>query len=259
MEERVKFRMEKGVAWVTLNRPESLNAIDIESARQLYETLRRCARDTGVRVVVLHGEGRAFCAGGDVKAMHMAADKSLFLRDLTKGIHRAVMEIRGMDKPVIAAVHGAAAGAGLAIALGCDLILAEERTRFNTAFLNIGAAPGCGVYFLTNMVGEKKAKELLLLNKTLSAKEAADWGIVNRVVPIGEIQAEAGKMALDLACGPALALGRAKQLVNRSIENSLEAQLEMESQALASSGDTLDFEEGVKAFAEKRKPQFQGM
>lgn len=259
MPELVDVNVENGVAWVAINRPERLNAIDLETARELYEALRDCARDANVRVVVLHGEGRAFCAGGDVKAMIEAGDRSLFLRDLTKGIHRGVMEIRTMKKPVIGAVHGAATGAGLSIALACDLVYAEEGARFNTAFLNIGAAPGCGVYFLSRVVGEKRAKELILLNRTIDAKEAAELDLINRVVASGQLEKEVSKVALELACGPTKALAKAKELVNRSLESSLESQLEMESLALASSGETEDFKEGIRAFAEKRKPTFHGM
>jgi len=254
----VKTEVSKGVAWVKMCRTEALNAIDVETARQLYEALRACAKDSGVRVVVLIGEGRIFCPGGDVKAMHAAADKGLFLRDLTKSIHLAVLEIRRMKKPVIAAIHGAAAGAGLGIALSCDLIVAEERTKLNTAFINLGAAPGCGTFFLVNAVGEKRAKELLMFNKTLTAEEARDLGMVVAITKIGELRKEAERLALELAAGPGLALASAKELVNRAMATTLETQLELESLALSHSGESADFKEGVQAFVEKRKPTFQG-
>lgn len=246
------------IAHITLNRPDRLNSFDLRLGEELYGVLRQCARDPSVRAVILTGTGKGFCGGGDVKEMHAAADKSAFLRDLTKTIHRCVLEIRSMEKPVIAGVNGAAFGAGLSLALACDIVVAVKGAKLSTAFIGIGLAPGCGTQFFTRTVGYQKACEYILTAKTFPAEEGHALGLINTVVDPEHLSATLEQYAAEFRRLPPLAVGKAKMLINRSMENSLVDHLVLESETAAWSAASQDFAEGVTAFVEKRKAVFTG-
>ena len=248
------------VATITMNRPERYNALTIRMIENLLEMVSACEEDREVRVLVLTGAGPAFCAGGDVKefAEHLETI-SQHLRRLLTSFHGAISRMNRMSKPVIAAVNGVAAGAGMSLAMACDMTVAADSARFTMAYSKIGATPdGSSTYFLPRLVGLRRALELTYTNRALTAREAEAWGLVNRVVPDAELPATVKALAAELAAGPTLALGRAKRLFLMSGHESLETQMENETQFIALSSKTADFREGVKAFAEKRRPVFRG-
>jgi 2-(1,2-epoxy-1,2-dihydrophenyl)acetyl-CoA isomerase len=258
--EKITYGVSNGIATVTLNRPDAFNALDMQLARELHDAIIESSEDEAVRVVVLTGTGRAFCAGGDVKGFCDTIDTiGAHVKRMTTELHGAVSRMIRMPKPVISAVNGVAAGGGMSLALAGDLILAIESARFTMAYTQIGASPdGSSTFTLPRLVGVKRALELTLLNPVLSAQEAKEWGIVNRVFPDDQFQAEVQNIAAQLAQGPTLAYGRTKALFYSSTSETLETQMEYETLHIAASGKTADFREGVAAFAEKRQASFQG-
>ncbi len=258
--EKIIYDVSDGIATITLNRPEAYNALDSQLARELHDAVIVSSEDDAVRVAVLTGSGRAFCAGGDVKDFcDNIDDIGALVKRLTTDLHGAVSRMIRMPKPVINAINGVAAGGGMSLALAGDLILATESATFTMAYTKIGASPdGSSTFTLPRLVGVKRALELTMLNPVLSAKEAVEWGIVNRVFPDDQFEAEVRSMASQLAQGPTQAYGRAKALYYASTQESLETQMEHETLAIAACGKTADFREGVLAFTEKRAPTFQG-
>jgi len=254
--ETLEVSVEKNIATILLNRPERLNSFDLKLGKELYEVLRNLADDANIRAIVIKGMGKGFCGGGDVKEMHAAENKPDFLRQLTKAIHRCVIEIRKMQKPVIAAVNGAAYGAGLSLVMACDLVIAIKDAKFNTAFINIGLAPGCGTYFVSRSLPYQKACELVLTARTFSAQEAFEMGLVNKVVD--DLDEAVEEYTSKFRKLPPLAVGMAKMLLNEGMHNDLLTHLELESVTASSSASSEDFCEGVTAFVEKRKPLFKG-
>jgi 2-(1,2-epoxy-1,2-dihydrophenyl)acetyl-CoA isomerase len=245
-------------AFIVLNRPDRLNSFDMQLGNELYDVLQNVARNPKIRFVVLRGTGKGFCGGGDVKEMHTASDKSRFLRDLTRAIHRCVIEIRTMEKPVIAAVNGAAFGAGLSLALACDMIIAVKEAKMCTAFIGIGLAPGCGTQFMTKTLGYQRACEYILTSKTFTAEQGYQLGLVNTVVDADQLDAAINEVISSFKSLPPIAVGKAKLLINKSLDNDMITHLELESKTAAWSAGTEDFAEGVAAFVEKRKPVFKG-
>jgi len=245
------------IAYITLNRPERLNSFDIKLGLELYDALKNIKK-TNIKAVVLKGTGKGFCGGGDVKEMYQAENKPKFLRDLTKAIHKCVIEMRTMEKPVIAAVNGAAFGAGLSLALACDIIISVKEAKFGTAFIGIGLAPGCGTQFFTKLTGYQKACEYILTSKTFSAQEAKELGIVNRVVESDKLDETIDEYLEKFRRLPPIAVGKAKMLINKSLDNDMITHLELESKTASESAATDDFKEGVSAFVEKRKAKFKG-
>ena len=256
--ETLTYTIKNKIAYIILNRPERLNSFDITLGEELYSVLKNISSNPDIRAVVIKGTGKGFCGGGDVKEMHFAKDKPKFLRDLTKAIHKCVVEIRNMEKPVIAAVNGAAFGAGFSLALACDIIISVKDARFSTAFIGIGLAPGCGTQFFTRTVGYQKACEYILTSKVFNSEEARELGIVNRVVESDELETTVEEFVDKFRNLPSIAVGKAKMLINKSFENDMITHLELESKTASESAGTMDFMEGVAAFIEKRKPVFKG-
>ena len=246
------------IAYIKLNRPERLNSFDLKLGEELYNELRNISEKKEIRAVIIKGSGKGFCGGGDVKEMHQAKNKSQFLRDLTRAIHKCVIEIRTMEKPVIAAINGSAFGAGLSLALACDILIAVKGAKMGTAFIGIGLAPGCGTQFFTQIVGYQKACEYILTSKTFTVEEAEKLGLVNITVEKDELDKTIEEFASKFRKLPPIAVGKAKMLINKSLTNDMITHLELESVTAAYSAGTDDFKEGVTAFTEKRKPLFKG-
>lgn len=257
--ETLTLKINEMVAYITLNRPERLNSFDMQLGQELYDVLKKITPDKKIRAVVIKGTGKGFCGGGDVKEMYVAEDKSKFLRELTRdAIHKCVIEIRTMEKPVIAAVNGAAFGAGLSLALACDIIIAVKDAKLGTAFIGIGLAPGCGTQFFTRLTGYNKACEYILTSKMFTAEKAEEIGIVNKIVEADELDEAVEEFVQKFRKLPPIAVGKAKMLINKSLENNMIDHLELESKTAAFSAGSQDFKEGVSAFVEKRKPIFKG-
>ena len=248
------------VATITLNRPEALNALDLDLGRDLFHAALEVDEDPGVRCVVVTGAGKAFCAGGDVKGFADNLPRiGMHIKELTTYLHGAVSRLCRSDKPVIMAVNGVAAGGGFSLALSGDLVVATESARFTMAYSRIAATPdGSSSYFLPRLIGLRRALDLYFGNRVLSAREALEWGLVTRVVPDADFTAAVAALARELAQGPTRAFGAAKRLLHQSTWESLETQMELEAQAIAASGHTRDFAAGVTAFANKQAPTFEG-
>jgi len=253
----LRYWVEEGVAHIRFNRPAVLNAIDVPMANGFLQACQAVSQDKEVRVVVLSGEGRAFIAGGDLAAMK--ADPVDTAQALIGPMHGGIALLAAMDAPVLASLHGAVAGGGLGVALAADLAIAAEGTRFNLAYVNIGASSDCSTsWALPRLVGMRKAMEIALLGETFDAAEALRIGLVNRVVPAAALQEETGKLARRLADGPPLALGRLKRLIRDSLGRGLQEQLDAEASGFAACAATADFAEGVAAFFDKRPARYQG-
>jgi 2-(1,2-epoxy-1,2-dihydrophenyl)acetyl-CoA isomerase len=248
------------VATITLNRPEALNALDLALGRELFHATLEVDEDPGIRCVVVTGAGTAFCAGGDVKGFADNLPRiGVLIKELTTYLHGAVSRLCRSDKPVIMAVNGVAAGGGFSLALSGDLVVASESARFTMAYSKIAATPdGSSSYFLPRLIGLRRAVDLYVSNRVLTAREALEWGLVTRVVADGEFKTVVDALARELAQGPTRAFGAAKRLLHQSTWESLETQMELEAQAIAASGHTRDFGVGVTAFANKQTPTFEG-
>jgi 2-(1,2-epoxy-1,2-dihydrophenyl)acetyl-CoA isomerase len=248
------------VARIVLSRPTALNAVSLKLALELRESLRRVEMDSSVRALILTGEGKAFCAGGDVAAFHAAlpAPEQL-IKDIVLPLHDAVAILTHMDKPVIAAVNGVAAGAGIGLLLAADLAFAAQSAKFSLAYAGIGASPDGGTtFYLPRLLGLRRAMELVLDNRVLDAGEALALGIVNAVVPDDALQADVVERAARIAAGPTRAYGTAKRLIHASFDSAFESQLMREGRGIAAMASTEDFAEGVTAFVQKRRPTFKG-
>jgi 2-(1,2-epoxy-1,2-dihydrophenyl)acetyl-CoA isomerase len=245
------------VAHVTLNRPEVANTMDLAFGRDLYAAALRCETDADVRAVVLTGQGKSFCFGGDLKGMMASGGNvTAYLRELTSYLHNAIAHFMRMDAPVIAAVNGTAAGAGVGLVAMADLAIAASSAKFALAYTGVGLTPdGSTSFLLPRLVGYKRAMELILTNRTLTAAEALDWGMVNQVVADEQLLEAATQLAERLAAGPRGAYGASKRLLLQS-EPGLEAQLAAESLSIARQGGTAEGQEGIRAFLDKRKPSY---
>lgn len=255
--ELVTLHVQAGIARLTLNRPEALNALSLDTAERFAAQCDAIERDASVRVVVLRGAGKAFGVGGDVSAL-VGADAD-FIARLIEAMHQGVRVLARIDAPVIAGLHGAVAGGSLSLAAACDLAIAAEGTRFNLAYTHLGA--NCdvgGSWSLPRLIGLRRAMQVALLSDTFDAAEALRIGLVNQVVPADQLDAAVDALAQRLAQGPTLAYGRMKRLMRQSFDNDLATQLDAEREHFKASSHTEDFAEGTAAFMAKRKPQFRG-
>lgn len=246
------------IAFITLNRPQARNAIDLELAKDLFNVAMECDGNPAIRAVVLSGAGSTFSVGGDLKSFVAQGERlSTYIKELITFFHSAVSCLARLNAPVIAAVQGNLAGAGMSLACACDFVLAAESARFTAAYSRIGLTPdGSMTYFLSRCVGIRRALELTLLNRTLSAQEAYQWGIVNFVVPEESLQEQADTLARQLATGPTRAFGITKRLLQQGWNESLETQMMYETQAISTVAGSADSQEGIRAFLEKRSPHF---
>ena len=253
--------LDHGLLTITMNRPDRRNALNPDMTLGLVEAARRAQDDPEVRAVLLKGAGGTFCVGGDVKSM-AAGRAPLSFETKTANLRRGMEVSRilhEMPKPVVAQLDGAAAGAGLSIALSCDLRIASASVKITTAFAKVGLSGDYGgTYFLTHLLGSAKARELYLMSPVLTAQEALALGMVTKVVPDAEIDAAAREVAMSLAQGPSVTLGYIKRNINNAEHLSIEACFDGEAIHHSRAGETADHKEAAKAFVEKRKPVFQG-
>ncbi len=265
MSELVLTEIRDGIATVTLNRPQQLNALSVEMIEQWSSAAQRVVADEAVQVIVIRGAGEHFMAGGDIRDFHARlgleplARLQAFQAIIERWVNPAVLALRGAHQPVVCAVQGACAGLGMSLMLGADLVLAAENAYFSTAYASIGLSPdGGGTWFLPRIVGTRKAAELMLLAERLSAQQALELGLVNRLVAPDRLEEQTQQLALRLKSGPRHAYGEIKRLLNRVGTLDLAGQLQAEAESFARCSATDDFAEGVSAFLAKRRPDFCG-
>ena len=261
MDELIKVSEDSGIVTISLNRPERLNALIDHMRRDLAEALEEAGSDPHVRVVIITGAGRGFCAGGDVHFMAELVERgdSEEFGRLLGAARRVILAIRQMTKPVIASINGAASGAGFNLALACDLRIASEDATFSQSFVKIGFHPDWGgTHFLPKLLPSNIACELFFLGETISAQEALRLGLINRIVAAAELESETRKLAERLRDGPAVSIAAAKHAVYASEHGALEAMLQYEVEAQIRCFESEDGREGVRAFLEKRPPKFTG-
>jgi 2-(1,2-epoxy-1,2-dihydrophenyl)acetyl-CoA isomerase len=259
MSNSIELKIENKIAFIALNRPEVFNSFNREMALRLQSTLDLCETNNEVRAIVLSGNGKAFCAGQDLKEVTSPELNPGFKKILEEHYNPIILRIRKIKKPIIGAINGVAAGAGANIALACDIVVAHEKVSFIQAFSLIGLVPdSAGTFFLPRLVGFQKALALAMLGDKISAEEAERMGMIYKVIPLESFEEEVNKLALKLANMPTKALGMIKELYNKSMTNNLEAQLALESKFQIEAAQSEDYAEGVSAFIEKRKPNFKG-
>lgn len=255
----VTLTIDNNVAFINLNRPEVFNSFNREMALLLQKTLDDCNTNPEVRAIVLSGNGKAFCAGQDLKEVTNPELNPGFRKILEEHYNPIIQRIRNIEKPVVAAVNGVAAGAGANIALACDIVVASENASFIQAFSKIGLVPdSAGTFFLPRLVGFQKASALMMLGDKVNAVEAMNMGMIYKIFPAGIFEEEVKNLAENLAQMPTKAIGLTKRLLNQSMTNSLEQQLALESDLQIEASSSNDYKEGVTAFVEKRKPEFKG-
>ncbi|MBQ0787236.1 MAG: enoyl-CoA hydratase/isomerase family protein [Oceanihabitans sp.] len=255
----ILLKVENKVAFITLNRPEVFNSFNREMAFLLHDTLDACEKNEDVRAIVLTGNGKAFCAGQDLKEVTDPDLNPGFKKILEEHYNPIITRIRNIKKPVIGAINGVAAGAGANIALACDVVVAHEKVSFIQAFSLIGLVPdSAGTFFLPRLIGFQKALALAMLGDKIGAEEAEKMGMIYKMIPLESFEEDVNKLALKMANMPTKALGMIKELFNKSMTNDLEAQLALESKLQIEAAQSNDYAEGVAAFIEKRKPNFNG-
>lgn len=252
------FTREDGLARLTLNRPDAANTLDPAMSRALFEAAIECDEDETIRAVLLTGTGKLFCGGGDINGFAQAGENvSRLAKQLTTILHGAVSRLARMGKPMVVAVNGPAAGAGLSLAMLGDIVIAAPEAHFTVAYTAIGLTPDLGTsWLLPRLVGLRRAQELALTNRRVPAQEAAAIGLITRVAEIDAL-AEAEAVAKALAEGPVAALGGTRALLGRSLTTGLEEQLELEARSIATALRGAEGQEGIAAFLSKRKPDFR--
>ena len=255
----ILFEVDQGVARITLNRPDVLNSIHTAMSGEIQEALAHAARERQIRAVLLTGMGRGFCAGQDLDEVRPGGTVNDFAAHARNAYTPIVRGLRALEKPVVCAVNGVAAGAGANLALACDLVLAAEEASFVQVFAKIGLVPDTGgSFFLPRLVGMARATALAMLAEKITATQAVEIGLIYRACPAASLAEEASKLALHLAMQPTLGLGLTKRLLNAAWVNDLETQLELEAECQGAAGRSADYAEGVAAFLAKRKPVFTG-
>ena len=256
--ETLKYTTVEGVTTITLNRPEVYNAFNDKLSFDLQDALKAASRDPETRVVVLTGEGKAFCSGQDLKDSGKVADKS-FADSLHKRYNPIIRRMREMPKPIIGRINGVAAGAGCSLALACDIVVAAEHVKFIEVFINIGLVPDSGSsFFLPDLIGYNKAFELATMGTHVLAPQAMEMGLINKVAPAEELDAAVKGYTDYFAVAPTKAIGQIKKMLQKAQTSSLSEMLEYEAYMQDIAGRSHDYREGVNAFLEKRKPQFKG-
>ena len=259
MNKSITTQIENKVATLTLNRPEVFNSFNREMALLLQNELDECEKNPEVRAIVITGSGKAFCAGQDLKEVTSPELNPGFKKILEEHYNPIISRIRNIEKPIIGAINGVAAGAGANIALACDVVIASENASFIQAFSKIGLVPdSAGTFFLPRLIGFQKASALMMLGDKVSAEEAEKLGMIYKVVSAENLLEEVNNIANTLANMPTKALGLTKRLLNQSMMNSLEEQLNLESKLQIEAAQSEDYAEGVDAFVNKRKPEFKG-
>jgi 2-(1,2-epoxy-1,2-dihydrophenyl)acetyl-CoA isomerase len=259
MNNSILIKIENQVAYITLNRPEVFNSFNREMAFSFQSILDDCEHNNGVRSIVITGNGKAFCAGQDLKEVTSPELNPGFKKILEEHYNPIITRIKSINKPIIAAVNGVAAGAGANIALSCDLVVASNKASFIQAFSKIGLKPdSVGTFFLPRLIVFQKASALMMLGDKVTAEEAEELGMIFKVISSESFNEEVEKLAVKLANMPTKALGLIKELLNKSITNTLEQQLELEGKLQIEAALSEDYTEGVNAFMEKRKPIFKG-
>ncbi|NQV99581.1 MAG: enoyl-CoA hydratase [Rhodospirillales bacterium] len=264
--ETVLADVREGVCWITFNRPTSLNAINPDLVDALDQILSAVDGHPDIRCVVLQGAGDHFMAGGDIKKFKRMLDtepdvtaRSREFERLLHNVHRVIVKMRQLPQPIVAWVHGAVAGAGVSLMLACDLVIAADNAFFTLAYCHLGVSPdGGSTYHLPRSVGLKRSFQIALLGDRFDAETAEKWGLINWVFAADQVQAEARKIISRLANGPTAAHGHAKALLNASLSTPMDIQLDKEIDGFVDCTASKDFEEGVRAFIEKRKPEFTG-
>lgn len=255
----IELKTENKIAIITLNRPEVFNSFNREMALSLQNILDDCENNPDVRAIVLTGNGKAFCAGQDLKEVTDPDSNPGFKKILEEHYNPIITRIRSIKKPIIGAINGVAAGAGANIALACDIVVAHEKVSFIQAFSLIGLVPdSAGTYFLPRLIGFQKAQALAMLGDKISAEDAEKMGMIYKMIPLENFEEEVDKLAIKLANMPTKALGMIKELFNKSMTNTLEQQLALESKLQIEAAQSDDYKEGVTAFIEKRQSNFKG-
>lgn len=258
--ETLDFSISNNIATITLNRPENANALNPIMAKELSNMAIECDENKDIRAVIIEGSGKMFCAGGDLKAFSDAGDSaSALIKQMAGDLHIAISRFSRMDAPTIAAINGTAAGAGFSIAISADVVISTKSAKFVMAYTNAGLSPdGSSTYFLPRRIGDRRARELMLTNRVLSAEEALDWGLINKIVDQKNLSTTTIELAEEFASGPTLAYGKVKNLLNASFDNGLETQMELETRGISDMARSSDGREGIQAFLNKRKPNFKG-
>lgn len=255
--DQIVLAIEDDVAVLCLNRPRSRNAITLRMANELEEALLLVAQSSEVGALILTGAGGGFCSGADLGELAAAVNRETLVSELARLVHQSLTALRSLSIPVIAAVNGAAAGGGFSLMLSCDLVIAGESSRFSAGYLRVGLTPDAGSsYWLPRLVGSRRATELLLLGRGLSASEALQWGLINDVEADANVRAAAHRWATALAHGPRAAVADTKRLLERTWRHTLSEQLDAEREAVSARAKSREGAEGIQAFVDRRAPRF---